>query len=39
MLALAEQENWKTGWAFDGRNIFTVDQYLPQYEAIFEASF
>lgn len=38
MKALAEQENWPVGWAFDGKNIFAPSLFLPQYEQSHEVS-
>ena len=35
--ALAEQENWRKVWAFDGRkNIYAAELFLPQHEISFE---
>ena len=37
MQALAEQQQWPVGWAFDGlKNMYTPDAFLPQHETHYE---
>ena len=39
MTALAESEDWRPGWVFDGRkNLYAPSMFLPQHEACFEVS-
>ena len=39
MAALAESEDWRPGWVFDGRkNLYAPSMFLPQHETCFEAS-
>ena len=38
MQALAEQQQWPVGWAFDGlKNMYTPEAFLPQHETHYEA--
>ena len=37
MQALAEQQQWPVGWAFDGlKNMYTPEAFLPQHETHYE---
>lgn len=39
MAALAESEDWRPGWVFDGRkNMYAPSMFLPQHETHFEVS-
>ena len=40
MAALAESEDWRPGWVFDGRkNLYAPSMFLPQHETTFEVSY
>jgi hypothetical protein len=34
---LAENEGWRVGWVFDGRNLYAPTLFLPQHETEYQA--
>ena len=37
MRQLAENEGWRIGWVFDGRNLYAPQMFLPQHETNYKA--
>lgn len=36
IMAVARDQKWPIGWAFDGKNIFAPSQFLPQHPQVHQ---